>query len=67
MAQMPDGWIVTVEALIKRLEARIPDSRELVICKNCPKRGLDNCPMAFNWDSHPAEDNGFLQDGRTEG
>lgn len=33
MARMPDGWVVTVEA--DKLEVRLKESRELVMCKNC--------------------------------
>ena len=63
MARIPDGWVVTVESDIKSLEVRIAGSRELVLCKNCWKRGLDNCPMEFYWDSHPAEDDCFCKMG----
>ena len=33
MARMPDGLVVTVEA--DKLEVRLKESRELVMCKNC--------------------------------
>lgn len=33
MARTPDGWVVTVEA--DKLEVRLKESRELVMCKNC--------------------------------
>ena len=63
MARMPDGWVITVESDRKSLEVRRTGSRELVMCKNCLKRGLDNCPMKFYWDSHPAEDDCFCAKG----
>lgn len=28
----------------------------VVRCEDCLKRGLDNCPMEFYWDNHPADD-----------
>ena len=61
MARMPDGWVVTVEA--DKLEVRIKESRELVLCKSCWKRGLDNCPMEFYWDNHPADDDCYCAMG----
>lgn len=54
MARTPDGWIVTVKA--DRQDVRLHDSRELITCKNCWKRWRAICPMAFYWNSHPAEE-----------
>ena len=34
-----------------------------VFCSECAKRGLDNCPMEFYWDSHPADDKAFCSFG----
>ena len=49
MARMPDGWVVFVEA--DKLEVRIKESRELVLCKHC-KHGYyaDNrIPAEQHW------------------
>ena len=54
MARMPEGWIILAEN--DGTNTWIKESRELVLCKDCRKRGLDNCPMEFYWDSHPADD-----------
>lgn len=40
MARMPDGWVVFVEA--DKLEVRIKESRELVLCKHCKHRYTGN-------------------------
>lgn len=61
MARMPDGWVITTE--VNGLEVRLHEPKELVLCKNCWKRDLDNCPMKFYWDSHPAEDDCFCAMG----
>lgn len=61
MARMPDGYVLTVESDGK--EWRLKESRELVMCKNCWKRGLDNCPMEFYWDCHPANDDCYCAMG----
>lgn len=66
MARMPDGWVITVESDRKALEVRISGSRELVTCKSCWKRGLDNCPMEFYWDNHPADDDCYCAMGERE-
>lgn len=45
-------------AIITDLVNGIPavDAVPVVRCEDCWKRGLDNCPMEFYWDSHPADD-----------
>jgi len=58
---MSDGWIVLIEN--NGTDTLIKECRELVLCKNCWKRGLDNCPMEFYWDNHPAEDDCFCKMG----
>ena len=39
------------------------DAVEVVRCKECWKRGLDNCPMEFYFDCHPAEDDCYCKFG----
>lgn len=61
MARMPDGYVFTVES--DGEEWWLKEARELVMCKSCWKRGLDNCPMEFYWDCHPANDDCYCAMG----
>ena len=52
--KLPDGYVFIPR--LKNLTTIEVEQRDLVMCKSCWKHGLDNCPMEFYWDSHPADD-----------
>ena len=60
MANFPDGWVFVVDP--EKAEVVI-QRKNLVMCKSCWKRGLDNCPMEFYWENHPIDDNCFCAMG----
>lgn len=52
-----NGWVGGIRDAINAVEdVNAVDAVPVVRCKDCWKRGLDNCPMEFYWDSHPADD-----------
>lgn len=69
MARFPDGWVFITKVSGPKVKdgkcyAEVSmDELELVMCKNCWKRGQDNCPMEFYFDNHPADDDCYCAMG----
>lgn len=52
-----EDWLGGVRDAINAVEeVNAVDAVPVVRCEDCWKRGLDNCPMEFYWDNHPADD-----------